>query len=294
MKRGIVFRIAPALLALWSLAAQAAVTGIDSVRITVSDMGKAVEFYTSVLGFQKVAANSGYARLRLGGEFIELTSCGTPGEAIPSGSRSNDRWFQHVAIIVSDMDRAYGVLEKNAVRGLSQGPQTLPAWNKNAGGIRAYYFADPDGHPLEILWFPPDKGDPKWQKRDGRLFLGIDHTAIVVGDTEASLKFYRDTLGMRVAGASENYGIEQERLSNVAGARLRITALRAQAGPGVEFLEYLMPRDGRDNPANDSVCDLVRRETVMVSGDREEVVRDPDGHVVRLVKQSGKAETGGE
>jgi catechol 2,3-dioxygenase-like lactoylglutathione lyase family enzyme len=38
----------------------------------------------------------------------------------------------------------------------------------------------------------------------GRLFLGIDHTAIVVSDTEASLKFYRDVLGMTVAGESEN------------------------------------------------------------------------------------------
>ena len=28
------------------------------------------------------------------------------------------------------------------------------------------------------------------------------------------------------------------------GARLRITALRAHAGPGIEFLEYLAPRDG--------------------------------------------------
>ncbi len=294
MKREIIRRIAPALLALWSLAAQAAVTDIDSVRMTVSDIGKAVNFYSGILGFQKVAANAGYARLRLGDEFIELTSCGTPGTAIPADSRSNDRWFQHVAIIVSDMDQAYGVLEKNRVRGLSQGPQTLPAWNKNAGGIRAYYFADPDGHPLEILWFPPDKGDSKWQKRDGRLFLGIDHTAIVVGNTETSLKFYRDSLGMRLAGASENYGIEQERLNNVAGARLRITALRAPAGLGVEFLEYLTPGNGRDNPANDSVCDLVRRETVMVFDGREEVVRDPDGHVVRLVKQSGKGESGGE
>ena len=32
------------------------------------------------------------------------------------------------------------------------------------------------------------------------MFLGIDHTAIVVDDTDASLRFYRDTLGLTVAG----------------------------------------------------------------------------------------------
>ena len=97
---------------------------------------------------------------------------------------------------------------------------------QNAGGIQAFYFKDPDGHALEILQFPEGKGDAKWHrlaKQDqGKLFLGIDHTAIVVSDTDASLKFYRDALGMRVAGESENYGIEQERLNNVFGARPRM------------------------------------------------------------------------
>src|SRR3712207_7016443 len=52
---------------------------------------------------------------------------------------------------------------------------------------------------------------------------------------------------LAVAGASENYGTEQEHLNNVRGARLRITSLRApRGGIGVEFLEYLAPRDGRD------------------------------------------------
>jgi catechol 2,3-dioxygenase-like lactoylglutathione lyase family enzyme len=69
------------------------------------------------------------------------------------------------------------------------------------------------------------------------MFLGIDHTAIVVGNTDASLSFYRDMLGLRVAGESENYGTEQEHLNNVFGAQLRITSLRAAAGPGIELLE---------------------------------------------------------
>src|SRR6185312_13408595 len=140
-------------------------------------------------------------------------------------------------------------------------PQRLPDWNKNAAGIRAFYFKDPDGHPLEVLAFPPDKGSQKWHRSSEELFLGIDHTAIVVADTDSSLKFYRDLLGMRVAGESENYGTEQEHLNNVFGARLRITALRATAGPGIELLEYLAPRDGGPMPADSRSNDLWHWQT---------------------------------
>jgi catechol 2,3-dioxygenase-like lactoylglutathione lyase family enzyme len=202
------------------------------------------------------------ARLRLGEEFLELTEFLAPrGRPAPADSRSNDHWFQHAAIIVSDMDRAYARLHEFKVQHASSGPQRLPDWNRNAGGIKAFYFRDPDGHPLEVLWFPEGKGAAKWHGQSDRVFLGIDHTAIVVADTDASLRFYRDTLGMHVAGQSENYGPEQERLNNVFGARLRITAVRAEEGPGIEFLEYLAPRDGRPYPGDEKANDLVHWQT---------------------------------
>ena len=175
---------------------------------------------------------------------------------------------------------------------------------------------DPDGHPLEILWFPSDKGNPKWHVPTAGLFLGIDHTAIVISETEASLKFYRDRLGMEVAGESENYGPEQERLNNVFGARLHITALRAASGPGIEFLEYLAPRDGRPFPPEEKANDLIHWQTRFLgisvddaaqtlrnsrsafvspgavalpdgkAGFRKAVtVRDPDGHAVQIVER---------
>src|SRR5262249_4276651 len=188
-----------------------------------------------------------------------------------------DLWFQHVAIIVSDMDRAYRALRDHKVQHASSGPQLLPAWNRTAAGIRAFYFKDPDGHPLEILQFPPDKGDPKWHRPrpEGtrRLFLGIDHTAIVVADTATSLAFYQDWLGLEPGGQSENYGTEQEQLNNVFGAHLQITTLRAVAGPAVEFLEYLAPRDGRPAPADERANDVVHRETLLVATDVEEAAR---------------------
>ena len=255
-------------------------------------------------------------RLRFGEETIELQEYLTPrGRPIPVDSRSHDRWFQHIAIIVSDMDRAYSWLRRHRVEHASPAPQRLPDWNVNAGGIRAFSFKDPDGHPLEVLWFPVGKGDQRWHRPSERLFLGIDHTAIVVSDTAQSLRCYRDALGLRVAGESENYGPEQERLNNVFGARLRITTLRAAAGPGVEFLEYLTPRDGRPVPADARASDLAHWQTVLVSDDSEAVarairggscdalspavvtltdralgftkgllIRDPDGHALAVVQ----------
>lgn len=308
------------------------VGAVEAVGMTVADMDRSVAFFSDVLTFRTVSDTevSGKAydrlhgvfasrlrivRMRLGEEQIELTEYLTPrGRPIPVDSRSNDRWFQHVAIIVSDMDAAYARLRQHGVEHASPEPQRLPDWNPAAGGIKAFYFKDPDGHPLEILRFPAGKGDPKWQQARGRLFLGIDHTAIVVADTEASLAFYRGLLGFRLAGESINHGPEQERLNAVFGARLHISGLRAAAGPGVEFLEYLSPRNGR--PATGiQANDLAHWETTVTTTDTHRaferlrrgdwlispsvvavgppgraaantiLVRDPDGHAVKVVQR---------
>jgi catechol 2,3-dioxygenase-like lactoylglutathione lyase family enzyme len=307
-----------------------AVTAVDSVGMTVSDMDRALAFYTSVLPFEKVSdievagrdyelltgvfgARLRVVRLRLGDESIELSEFLAPkGRPIPPDVRPNDRVFQHIAIIVSSMETAYARLRKAGVEHASTGPQTLPSWNPNAGGIKAFYFRDPDRHFLELLEFPPGKGADRWHQND-RLFLGIDHTAIVVDDTERSLELYRGTFGMKVTGGSENFDIEQERLNNVFGARLRITTLHAPAGPGIELLEYLAPRDGRPAPADLRANDVLHWQTTLVSAvpgrvfdllrtrtftlvsptavtlpsgtgglGRAVLVRDPDGHAMRL------------
>jgi catechol 2,3-dioxygenase-like lactoylglutathione lyase family enzyme len=322
-----------AALALSTGRALAFVTAVESVGLTVSDMERSVAFYTRVLDFERVSdvqvagdgierltgvagARVRILRLRLGSETLELSEFVAPrGRPAPAGSRSDDRWFQHVAIVVRDMDAAYRRLRAAGVERVSPGPQRLPDWNPDAGGIEAFYFADPDGHPLELIRFPPGKGDPRWQARTDALFLGIDHTAIVVENTEASLRFWRDALGLRVAGESRNSGVEQERLNAVPGARLRITGLRAARGPGVELLEYLAPRDGRPYPADARANDLVHRQTRVVAesasgaearlrGARtplvsagvidvpEEILgfgrgvaaRDPDGHAIQVVQ----------
>ena len=310
-----------------------AVSAVGPVGMTVSDMDRAVDFYTRVLPFEKVSdtersgrdyeleagvfgARARIVTLRLGEESIALTEYLAPkGRPIPADMRPNDAAFQHIAIIVSDMDQAYARLREHRVVHGSSGPQRLPEWNRNAGGIKAFYFKDPDQHFLEILQFPAGKGLARWQTAQGEgpakrlpLFLGIDHTAIVAADTERSLAFYRDLLKLQVAGESENYDVEQEHLNNVFGARLRITALRAATGPGIELLEYLAPRNGRPAPLDLSANDIAHWQTTLIApsleavpslartrlfslvspfpvGERDHaamLIRDPDGHGLRL------------
>lgn len=316
--------------------ASARVLGVAAIGMTVADMDRSVKFYEEVLSFRKVSdvevAGEAYehlegvfglrmrvVRLQLGDESLELTEYLAPeGRPIPPDSRSNDRWFQHAAIVVKDIDRGYQWLREHKVRHASPEPQRLPQWNVNAAGIAAFYFKDPDGHVLEIIQFPPDKGDPKWKTAKGELFLGIDHTAIVVNDSAASVRFYCGALGLRKAGESENYGTEQEHLNNVFGAHLAITTLRPAAGPGpgIELLEYLAPRDGRAMPSDKHSNDLIHWQTKLVVADveaaagelrREDkelkfsgvvplpddslgfrkalMVADPDGHSMELIQK---------
>jgi catechol 2,3-dioxygenase-like lactoylglutathione lyase family enzyme len=309
---------------------------VATVGFTVSDADRAQAFFREVLTFRTVSDQEVWGRpfellhgifgarariisMALGEEIIELTEYLAPrGRPIPADLRSHDRSFQHVAIIVSDMDAAYATLRQHRVQHASTGPQTLPASIPAAAGIRAFYFKDPDGHFLEVLQFPADKGPARWHRGD-RLFLGIDHTAIVVSDTETSLRFYRDTLGLTVAGGSENAGVEQEHLNNVFGARLRITTLRAARGPGIELLEYLAPSDGRPAPPDLRANDLLHWQTTVrttmpdaaegamferraalvspglvdvqpgtIDFSRALLVRDPDGHALRIVAGSGQ------
>ena len=329
MKR--LFLIAVGVLALSGSAVQGTIA-VESVGMTVSDMDRAVEFY-SALTFQKVSdvevfgdefehlegvfgARMRIVRMQLGKEFLDLTQyLAPPGRPIPPDSRSNDLWFQHIAIVVRDMDQAFERLRALKVQFVSTGPQTLPPSIKAAAGIKAFYFRDPDGHNLEIIYFPPGKGDPRWQEKTNKLFLGIDHTAIGISNTDASLRFYRGLLGLRKAGESENFGTEQEHLNQVFGAHLHITGMRADRGPGVEFLEYLTPRDGRPRPPDIHANDIVHWQTMIATNDLDlltkklrdvnvrfvssavvalpndkagfikgALVSDPDGHSVLLIQ----------
>lgn len=176
---------------------------VGPIGVTVSDMDRSVAFFHDVLTFEKTAdaefhddafdrlegvfgARVRVVDMRLGGETLRLTQYLTPqGRPIPLDSRSNDRWFQQIAIVVRDMDAAYARLRERKVPPVSTAPQTLPAWNQGAAGIRAFYFRDPDNHNLEIIYFPAGKGAARWQvKTDVHLPLDGRRAALVRDPTD--------------------------------------------------------------------------------------------------------------
>ncbi len=255
--------------------------------------------------------------LHLGEQALMLRQFSTPPARAVDVLRANDTGFEHVALVVRDMNEAYRRLAMTRMRPVSSAPQTLPASNPVAAGIRAFYFRDPEGHFMELIQFPKGKGDPRWQSDTNRIFLGIDHSAIATRSTAQSLRFYRDALGLRVMSESLNEGHEQELLSGVAGARVKITSLRGAQGPGIELLEYLSPGPGLPFPVS-TAADTSHWEIVLEvpnldeslralrasGGDvpgralggrflgpdvaRAALVRDPDGHSVRLFERASE------
>lgn len=236
------------------------VQAVESVRISVADLDRSAEFYTRLLFFEKISetrthgsTDAHVARLKLGDEVIELTE----GPGLAQGPSAGSGVL---GIVVSDIDQVYLWLRRHKVASLS-------SLRGRPGGIRSVSFKDLDGYRLEVWQFARGEGEPRWQGRHDRVFLGIDHAALRVADTEASLRFYRDALGMRVVGEREGSG------------RLRVTTVRAAQGPAIELVEA--PSRGVERSALDWRPVLVVQESGE-RGPRLVLLRDPDGQALEV------------
>jgi catechol 2,3-dioxygenase-like lactoylglutathione lyase family enzyme len=254
------------------------------VRRNVVDLEKSAQFYAETLGFCLLSRSAEGADLRLGDTLLELRPANASLNASRVPLRSHDHSFRHLAIVVRDMAAAFQRILRSGVELISPSPQTLPTWNPTAGGIEALYFRDPSNHPLELIRFPGQKGKAIWHRSGQELFLGIDHTAIVVSDTEASWTFYAE-LGFERVAESHNYGPEQEALSGLQHASVRITSLGAEP-LSLELLEYRSPNDGRSMPEDVDLRHLLWSETLIATSAPDLVpirtIRDPDGYGVDI------------
>jgi catechol 2,3-dioxygenase-like lactoylglutathione lyase family enzyme len=315
------------------------VARVKTIGFTVADLDRETEFFVKVLQFEKIAefrlvgseydrmqgvfnVNMRVVHLQLDDQIVELTSYVAPptGRPIPLSSFSNDLWFEHMAIVVRDMDAAYKRLQDANVRQISAQPITIPQSNAGAAGIKAIKFHDPESHALELIYFPPGKGNPSWQRPTNRLMLGIDHTAMTVGSTEQSVAFYKELLGFDAGAATFNKGTTQEVLDNLFNDTCVVTPmLPPRAPPHVEFLDYRSPPGGRPMPVDTKSNDLWHWQTTLVSRDlhalmdrlqkagaqfitpeavivpqeaqanlgfkKSMMIRDPNGHALRLVEE---------
>jgi catechol 2,3-dioxygenase-like lactoylglutathione lyase family enzyme len=277
---------------------RASIRRLASFGLTTPDATRLSGFYQRALGFRLpeierrsgpdferltgVTGGASAISLGLGDDVVELLQFDRPGRLYPAGAVSSDLCFQHFAIVVADIQLAYQSLvsagEWTAIS--TDGPQRLPP---SSGGVTAFKFRDPDGHPLELLAFPDGQMPDHWQAREsGNLFLGIDHSAISVADSAASIAFY-ESLGLRVAARSLNTGSEQERLDAVSHAEVEVTALEPeQTTPHVELLCYRCVTRGESTVVRSN--DVAATRLIFdVDGPSSESATtrgliDPDGH----------------
>ena len=268
------------------------------------------EFYRAAFGFLTTgralpSAMRGGVELRLGRQTIRLIGAEPCGRPYPADVAGWSPLFQHIAIVVADMAPAYthlGTIPGWSVISTS-GPQILPA---ASGAVSAFKFRDPEGHPLELIAFPPGAVPRQWQTQSQNLCLGIDHSAISVSSTAISIHFYRG-LGLDRSGGSLNVGREQAMLDDVPDAVVEVTALTsAHATPHVELLCYRGDFDRRvpaqavnDATATRLVLTVESRATLdaicaqassaLLSGPElcEDnlycaLLQDPDGHLICL------------
>jgi catechol 2,3-dioxygenase-like lactoylglutathione lyase family enzyme len=267
--------------------------------LTTANSERLAAFYIQAFGFRQVAdvrlngeafhrmmGGDNDARcitLSLGCEVIELMEFDVPGAPYPDQTMACDTVFQHFAIVTADMAAAWSALQKTA--GWSAitvaEPQRLPP---ASGGVTAFKFRDPEGHPLELLSFPPGRAPVKWQThQQGQRCLGIDHSAIVVLNTQASTAFYT-AHGLHLSSVSHNEGPEQNRLDGFAHAVVEVTGLApGLTSPHLELLCY-----ERRGPPLLLSCNSndVAATRLIFQGDEAAVSRrltDPDGHHLMVV-----------
>ena len=194
------------------------------------------------------------------------------------------------------------------------GRSGCPTGIPNAGGIRRSTSAIPTALPRDHRVSRRARDSERWQQPDGRLFLGIDHTAIVVDDTDASLRLLsrraraagrgRERELRRRAGAPEqrlrraaaHHGAPRGRRAWHRAARVSRAARRPARADRSEGERHRALADHAGRRRLEPLLPLARRHRIaLVSpGPVAELAdsrrfrsgaltRDPDGHGLRIV-----------
>lgn len=119
------------------------------LALTVTDLARSEQFYTSLLGFQKVMDLSATRVLlaNRGGAIIALTTAPDPTQA-PAGDRFNENraGLDHLSFSVTDLAALEDAARLLDEHGVTRGEI------KDLGGLKLYVLAlrDPDNIQLEL------------------------------------------------------------------------------------------------------------------------------------------------
>jgi catechol 2,3-dioxygenase-like lactoylglutathione lyase family enzyme len=244
-----------------------------AIGFTAGDMASIPAEEMAGLGLEGAGRRRSMA---LGNSCLDLDSFDHPGRPYPDGTSASDLVFQHLALVIDDARAAWRCARDAGATPITRGePVTLP---QSSGGVTAVKFRDPEGHPLELLEFPAGS-NASWQ---GKGMLGIDHSAISIANLAASLRFY-EKHGLAQGKRTLNQGPAQAALDGLDGVEVDVLPMNPpDKPPHVELLRYRQPA-GRPHPllaAND-----VAATRIVWSADCDALVRDPDGHLLQLMRQ---------
>ena len=121
------------------------IKGIDHAAIVVSDMDRAFNFYSGVLGLDVIldGRESGGQKKSFLGNKKQVLIALTEDENRAAGGAAFTEGVNHIAFLVSDLEKSSLLLKEKGVSFIEEKK------DKN-GKITAYHFLDPDGLELEI------------------------------------------------------------------------------------------------------------------------------------------------
>jgi catechol 2,3-dioxygenase-like lactoylglutathione lyase family enzyme len=157
------------------------ITGIDHVRLYVSDVAKSRAFYADVLGLPTSGGNcTGDPRPCFAVNAVQYVEL----ESVPSPAPQN--WVAEVAFTTDD---AEGLRKYLGAHGVTAGAIS------NDGGAPRFNVSDPEGNRIAFVQRAAKAADFKISAK--QLGSRMIHAGYVVKDRAAEDKFYRDILGFR-------------------------------------------------------------------------------------------------
>ena len=123
-------------------------SGVEHFAIAARDTELLAKWYCDNLGFRTV-----YRNTKTPPTYFIKSSEGSMIEIIPAnekdkiGQGSTDPGLRHLAITVSDFEKAYAYLKEKRVRSLGEPKEA-------SGGVKVAYFADIEDNIIHIIFRP--------------------------------------------------------------------------------------------------------------------------------------------
>jgi len=198
------------------------ILGISHAAFYVSDLAKARAFYKDFLGFGEPFS----IQQKDGGELVWIKINDQQSiELFPASELSSpdaDRLY-HIALEVDDAEAMRLYLA-------SKGIQVPDKTAVGKIGNKNYFIKDPNGITVEIVEYTKDG----WTTREKGKFMPetrvskrMSHVGVMVGELDASMKFYGDILGLK------------EIWRGSAGGQM-LSWVNMRVPDGVDYLEFML------------------------------------------------------